>query len=580
MPPIPSLSQAFSALGKATPQYGTGTSPYSTLNGPVQPVAPTAGSPAIPNIFGSIGSFLSGAYNKGSQLLSQSTPRVGVSSPSTLGMPAVPSLATNAPNATSAVTKQPIYIPPTPSQAPNATSVVTKQPVYGPSAPAIPNATSVVTKQPVYGPSAPAVPQQTTQAVTTTQPAATFAAPVTGNSGATFDPNTGAMVSSGAPVQPNNPATANVGNAPSASDYSTSAGGSPGAVTANGSEGISSMGDLLKKYLESLNMSPAEVEAQTKLNALNTSASQAYTDTQGQPIALPFITGQMAALQRSQTQLAQPLESSLALAQARRTARSEGLSKILDFTKPVSTSYGGTMSRLNPATGQYETVVNPFGSASGGGTNATDVIGKALSEGRISADQVTRYGIPFIAATLEKDPGYNFITQKASVASDSASLKTQQAYEDSTSRAFNTANANLTQLVQYMGTAGVNAGSTVPIINELQNKMKAGLTDPGTIAAYQAALAGLRAEYAQVLSRGGEVTEGQRAQANSLIPDNLTAAQLQQVTDRLKVEGNNAITEAHAKVVEIQKRIGSNPGGSSSSSSNSSSDVGTSWANL
>jgi hypothetical protein len=40
---------------------------------------------------------------------------------------------------------------------------------------------------------------------------------------------------------------------------------------------------------------------------------------------------------------------------------------------------------------------------------------------------VTRYGIPFIAATLKADPGYNFITQKASVGADSASLKTQQA---------------------------------------------------------------------------------------------------------------------------------------------------------
>jgi hypothetical protein len=74
------------------------------------------------------------------------------------------------------------------------------------------------------------------------------------------------------------------------------------------------------------------------------------------------------------------------------------------------------------------------------------------------------------------------------------------------------------QLVSYMQSAGINAGSNVPIINELQNKVKAGVTDPGTIAAYEAALAGLRAEYAQVLSRGGEVTEGQRAQANSTHP--------------------------------------------------------------
>lgn len=148
-------------------------------------------------------------------------------------------------------------------------------------------------------------------------------------------------------------------------------------------------------------------------------------------------------------------------------------------------------------------------------------------------------------------------------AADAASLKKQQEYADSTQRAFNTANQNLQALIPFMKTAGVNNASDVPLINSLNNALKRGLTDAGTIAAYHAALAGLRAEYAQVLSRGGEVTEGQRAQASSLIPDDLTPVQLQQVANRLNIEGKNAVQEANAQIQTIKDRVN----GKSSSSS-------------
>jgi hypothetical protein len=424
------------------------------------------------------------------------------------------------------------------------------------------------------------------------------------------------MVSSGQAANTGTVIGTNTGNASAATNYSSvTGGGAPGTSGFGGGTDYSSTigpdgltdedrkknqasGGLFNSpadqaaydaYQASLKMSPEETAANQQLAALNTAAAQAYTNTQNQPIALPFITGQQAALQREQSTLAQPLEAQLSLAQARRQLTTTSSKAALDrqdailaakreLAKPISTAYGGTLSRYNPATGQYETVVNPFGTASGtaNGSSSADVsklIGDAIAQGRITTDQVTRYGIPFIASTLQSDPGYNFITQKASVTADTNSLKTQQLYADSTSRAFNTANANLTQLVSFMTSSGINAGSTVPMINELQNKVKAGLTDPGTIAAFNAALAGLRAEYAQVLSRGGEVTEGQRAQAASLIPDNLSAAQLQQVTDRLKIEGNNAITEANAKVKDIQNRLKSNPGGSSGSGSSSSSSI-------
>lgn len=155
----------------------------------------------------------------------------------------------------------------------------------------------------------------------------------------------------------------------------------------------------------------------------------------------------------------------------------------------------------------------------------------------------------------EMAPGGNLAGNKAQLKSYSDSLNTQQKYLDSTQRAFNTANQNLTTLTGFMTKAGINTDSSIPLLNSIQNGIKAGVLDPGSIGGYNAAIAGLRAEYAQVLSRGGEVTEGQRSQANSLIPDNLTPSQLQQVADRLNAEGTNAVNEAQGQVTKIQGQI-------------------------
>lgn len=614
---IPSLSQAFSALG-------------GLFNAPKQTASVGSAFPAVPQV---------------------SAPQVGVSSPSALGLSAAPGAQTFGAGPGVATTTPKAATPAVPSlSVPSPTSYGMSvsgpagvgsyvpypngqggayQPYSGAGGQSVasaPSPTPAVPTSPTSGGFSPASGPQTFGAGTGAPAVPQFSAPVTAPSGTVVDPNTGGVV---APSSDASAFTAdsnaglafgsNTGNASSVSNYSSAAGGGVGTVPAGwdaqsyanfkaANPGIEPTDEDLKRYkagasgsgtdtlfnspadqaaydayIKSLGMSDEEKAAQQNLNALTNASSMAYTNTQNQPIALPFITGQQAALQRESATLAQPLEQQLALAQAQRQLGSTGAKAALDrqdailaakrdlATKTINTTYGGTTAQFNPATGKYETVVNPFGTTGGSGaTDITTTIGNAIANGQLTQDQVTRYGIPFIASTLASDPGYNFITQKASVSSDTASLKTQQAYADSTSRAFNTANANLAQLVGFMTTQGVNQ-SAVPAINQLQNRVKSGLSDAGTIAAFNAALAGLRAEYAQVLSRGGEVTEGQRAQAAQLIPDDISPAQLQQVADRLNIEGTNAVTEANAKVTEIQGRLKGNSGGSSSSSSSSSS---------
>lgn len=541
MPAVPSLSSSFTALQKqsAPPPINWGALNLTT---------PTAAKSSAP------------------------APTFGLSAPK----PAIPSLAPTM-SASSPQTITPMTNfsnPPTPAVPAmgnlqsNDTALKPGQFGAGPFATISANGTST----PSAFSQMPAIPSITP---TTTPTPYTPAPYATTNSGATVDPNTGAVVTGSNPQQANASASigSNTGNATGAAGYSSSAGGAPAPYGA--SPYGSSPSDLFGAYMSSLQPSSAESDAINKLTQLNTSAAQGYTNTENQPIALPFITGQQAALQRSQTQLATPLEQQISLLQAQRQMKQTGIQNLLDFTKPVATTYGGTLSRYNPSTGQYDTVVNPFGTATGTatgtGTDITTQIGNAIASGQLTSDQVTRYGIPFIAATLAADPGYNFVTQKASVAANSASLKTQQSYLDTTQRAFNTANENLSAITQFMTTAGVNTGSTIPLINSLTNNVKAGVSDPGTIAAYQAALAGLRAEYAQVLSRGGEVTDTSRNAAATLIPDDLTPAQLQQVASRLNVEGQNAISAATQQVKQITSNVGSNVGGSGGAFSNGSS---------
>lgn len=142
-----------------------------------------------------------------------------------------------------------------------------------------------------------------------------------------------------------------------------------------------------------------------------------------------------------------------------------------------------------------------------------------------------------------------------------SSLVTQQGYLDTTTRSYQTATSNLGTLQTFMQQNSINQ-SNVPIINQITNKVKSGIVDPGAIDAFKSSLAGLRAEYAQVLSRGGTVTDTERHTADALIPDDLNPQQLATVTKQLSLEGQNAIKESQAQVNTIKGRLSGQTQGS------------------
>lgn len=77
------------------------------------------------------------------------------------------------------------------------------------------------------------------------------------------------------------------------------------------------------EYKQLLTPSAAETQAQQNINNLNASFRQGVQNIEGQPIAMPFVTGQTAAIQKTADMQRQTLTEQLALAQAARMAAAD-----------------------------------------------------------------------------------------------------------------------------------------------------------------------------------------------------------------------------------------------------------------
>lgn len=135
-----------------------------------------------------------------------------------------------------------------------------------------------------------------------------------------------------------------------------------------------------KAYQESLRKTPEEIAAEEELSKLNDSFRQGYQNTEDQVIPMSFITGQQQSLEKRALNLAEPLKDKLARLEAKRLANTEASKFALERadktyekekakTDPKTVSKGESIIKLNPKTGQYETV---FGSAKDTPTTYTE----------------------------------------------------------------------------------------------------------------------------------------------------------------------------------------------------------------
>lgn len=120
-----------------------------------------------------------------------------------------------------------------------------------------------------------------------------------------------------------------------------------------------------KAVTDAQSISPDELSTQEDLDKLIESTKSAYNGIKDKAIPLEFITGQLASVERRATGLAEPLERKLARLQSTRTSALESskfaleradAAKKAEEEKTKGIEVGGSIVRLNPTTGKYETV--------------------------------------------------------------------------------------------------------------------------------------------------------------------------------------------------------------------------------
>ena len=108
-------------------------------------------------------------------------------------------------------------------------------------------------------------------------------------------------------------------------------------------------------------------------------------------------------------------------------------------------------------------------------------------------------------------------------------------------------------LTQLMTQYGLNQ-TGVPLINQIENKVKAGVLAPGVIGAFNLAVQELRTNLATVISRGGSVA-GSNQEAQNLVPDNLSPQQMGSLGDTITKFGTAAVQQIQSQVDNITSQI-------------------------
>ncbi len=194
-----------------------------------------------------------------------------------------------------------------------------------------------------------------------------------------------------APVSPQGPTSPAAKPAPG-----TEASGSAKAVPSLGEEAVRL---AQAAYQKAMQISPDELSTQADIDRLVESTKKAYTNTENQAIPMGFITGQLSAIERRATDLAEPLDRKLARLQAARQSSLEASKFALERSdkaladekkaaedKNKVTEVDGALVRLNPTTGKYEAVYEAPGKAAEGftlseGQKRYDSQGRLIAEG-------------------------------------------------------------------------------------------------------------------------------------------------------------------------------------------------------
>lgn len=419
-------------------------------------------------------------------------------------------------------------------------------------------------------------------------PAAPLSAPhVATTGGGMANPNTGSVTQ---PAVPNVSAFGSTGNA---------APGAPAVPAVPGSGTVGSLdpstnpltsSPLQASALSAINsasqMTPEELQATLALNNLNSGYAAASANTQGQAIPMPFVTGQLAQLQRSQAAQAVPLQALITTQEAQRQMQLQGATTTLG----AANTQLGTLAGLNtqtplpfgsstysPATGAIGSNTVFGGSGSGGAATSSTMPaqGSAFDPNNAIDQMVQTYmntgsmpsniaSMPQYAAAITQRANdlsvqqtgqpFNAAARGAAISTDTTSLGNLTTQRDQSNTSLQTVISNGQLLLSGLKAAGLNS-SSIPAANAIQQAVSKGVIDPGNQAAFVNSLNTLQSEYAKMLMGTGVPTDQATSRAQAALPANLSASQLATVLDRMVNEGQNSISSMDTNIAAIQKRL-------------------------
>ena len=122
---------------------------------------------------------------------------------------------------------------------------------------------------------------------------------------------------------------------------------------------------------------------------------------------------------------------------------------------------------------------------------------------------------------------------------------------------FDAANNDFTAMTNFMQAAHLN-NSSVPLINQIDNAVKAGILQPGIVKEFGTYIQSLRANYGALLQAKGETPTDAGNAAGQLVPDNLSISDLMKVKDGLNINGQNILNATQQQLQNMSTQLQNN----------------------
>lgn len=290
---------------------------------------------------------------------------------------------------------------------------------------------------------------------------------------------------------------------------------------------------LIKNASGYFQPSEDEQNTMTQLGNLATSRDLGLAKINNTPEPLDLLTGQSDFLAKQAAAQSQPLQTKLGILQARRQAAIQGYQSALTgaaaklgYNQPVPLGLGTAL--VDPNTGN-----SIAGNASYAGSGGSSLINSAIQQLKNGASYNDVAGqLPGgLSATLLSEaqkqiPGFNITKSNQQASAQGSALTTAANNATPLVNAQKTALEHIDNIANILKSVNF---SNIPLINRARIFASNNISSDPNIRQLQSEVNVVRGEIAKVLAGTGASTDSARAEAEQIIPDNISPEQFANV---------------------------------------------------